>query len=138
MKPMRGRRFPPASKSPLPLILGIAGALALVVVIAVAASGGKKPPPAKKAVEAAPASAPDRSVQDTGLIMFVCANSPKHPDKEIVLPGVCPSCSKASSYFWDGALDNYRCFACSKEYPRPKIACPDCGKAPSKTRLKHR
>jgi hypothetical protein len=109
-----------------------------VIVIVVAASGGKKPPP-RKAVEAAPmAAAPDRSVQDTGLIMFVCANSGKHEDKEIVLSSVCPACAKASSYFWDGVLDNYRCFACSKEYPRPKIACPDCGKVPSKTRLKHR
>jgi hypothetical protein len=135
---MRGRRLPPPSKSPPPIILGIAAALVVGIVIAVAASGGKKPAP-KKAVEALPASAaPDRSVQDTGLIMFVCANGGKHEDKEVVLPSVCPSCAKASSYFWDGALSNYRCFACSKEYPRPKIVCPDCGKTPSKTRLKHR
>lgn len=132
------RRFTPA-KSPLPLILGVGGALLLIVVVAVAASGGRKPPPPRKAVEAPPERAvQDRSVQDTGLIMFVCANSGKHEDKEIVLPGVCPSCAKASSYFWDAGLGNYRCFGCSKEYPRARIACPDCGKVPGRTRLKHR
>ncbi|HEX7901135.1 MAG TPA: hypothetical protein VF950_25480 [Planctomycetota bacterium] len=134
---MRSRRPAPAAKSPLPLILG-GGVAVLVVVIAVAASGGKKPPP-PKAVEAAPeAVAKDRSVQDTGYIMFVCANSGKHADKEIVLPGLCPACAKASSYYWDAGLSNYRCFACAKEYPQAKIACPECGKVPVKTRLKHR
>ena len=121
----------------MPLILGIFVALGLVIVIAVAASGGAKPPP-KKAVEAAPEVAKDRSVQDTGYIMFVCANSGKHADKEIVLPGLCPACAKVSSYYWDAGLSNYRCFACAKEYPRAKIACPECGKVPGKTRLKHR
>ena len=128
----------PSAKSPLPLILGVVGAIVLVVVIAVAASGGKKPA-AKKAIEAAPeAVGKDRSVQDTGYIMFVCANGGKHEDKEIVLPGVCPACAKASSYYWDAGLSNYRCFSCAKEYPRAKIACPECGKVPAKTRLKHR
>jgi len=132
------RGFAPSPKSPLPLILGIFGALGLVVVIAVAASGGSKPPP-KKAVEAAPTEVEkDRSVQDTGYIMFVCANSPKHADKEIVLPSVCPACAKASTYLWDPGIGSYRCFGCGKEYPRPKIACPECGKVPVKTRLKHR
>lgn len=125
------------AKSPLPMILG-GGVAILIVVVAVAMSGGKKPAP-KKAVEAAPeAVEKDRSIQDTGYIMFVCANSGKHEDKEIVLPGVCPACAKASSYYWDAGLSNYRCFACAKEYPRAKIACPECGKVPGKTRLKHR
>ena len=98
------RRLPrPAAKSPLPLILG-GGAAILIAVVAVAMSGGKKAPP-KKAVEAAPAAVEkDRSVQDTGYIMFVCANSGRHEDKEIVLPGVCTSCAKASSYYWDAVL----------------------------------
>src|SRR5687767_4650334 len=93
----------PSAKSPLPMILG-GGVAILIVVVAVAMSGGKKPAP-KKAVEAAPeAVEKDRSVQDTGYIMFVCANSGKHEDKEIVLPGVCPACAKASSYYWDAGL----------------------------------
>jgi hypothetical protein len=136
---MAHRRRPAASKSPLPLILGIGGfGVVLIVVVAVAVSGGGKPPP-RKAVEAAPeAVGKDRSVQDTGYIMFVCANSPKHPDKEVVLASVCPACAKASTYLWDAGIGSYRCFGCGKEYPRAKIACPDCGKVPGKTRLKHR
>ena len=138
----RTRRLPSKPSNPLPLILGVGGgALLLVIVLAVALSGDG--PPRRPRRTAAPAPAPavdrkDRDVRDTGFIMFVCSNSPSHEDEEIVLPSTCPKCAKRSTYFWDAGASGYVCFSCYKPYDRALIKCPKCGRAPQKTRLKHK
>jgi hypothetical protein len=130
--------LPTSKSSPLPVILGIGGAVVLLIVAGVALSGGRRPPAAAPRPAPAPAVGKDRDVRDTGLIMFVCSNAGTHEDREVVLESGCPACGKRSSYFWDAALDGYRCFACSAEYPKERIQCPACGRRPSKTRLKHK
>lgn len=80
---------------------------------------------------------PDRSVDDTGWILFICANSDKHEDKEVLLKN-CPACRKASTFFWDGDRKAFRCFQCGAHYDNAQIKCPDCGKVPRRVRTKHR
>lgn len=138
----RTRRLPVKASNPLPLILGIGGGVfLLLIVLAVVFSGGGGSAPKKKRSAAAPAPAvekKDRDVRDTGFIMFVCANVPSHEDEEIVLPSTCPKCSKRSTYFWDAGASGYVCFTCYKPYDNALIKCPKCGRAPQKTRLKHK
>ena len=138
----RTRRLPAKASNPLPLILGVGGgALLLILVLAVALSGGDSRPKRKRTAAPPPAPAvekKDRDVRDTGFIMFVCSNSPSHEDEEIVLPSTCPRCSKRSTYFWDTAAGGYVCFGCYKPYDNALIKCPKCGRAPQKTRLKHK
>jgi len=128
-------------RSPFPLIAGIGGGMLLLLIIVAAASsgGGEKPPPRPK--KAAPPPPPpaenSRSVEDTGPIMFICANSPKHVDKEYLI-SECPFCPARARFFWDDAVKGFRCLSCRQPYPNDRVKCPDCGKVPQKVRIKHR
>jgi len=130
----------PRPSSPLPLIVGVVGALFfLVLILAVAVPSGK-PKPAPPRVPEAPLPGPpatERSAEDTGIIMFVCSNSTKHVDKEQLI-STCPFCSARARFYWEEALQGFRCLACKKPYPNAQIKCPDCGKIPTKVRTKHK
>ena len=131
------RRVPVAPKgNPALLYGGIGGgALLLIILIAVAASGGKKEKPVARPRQEAPVLAePKKERIDTGAIMFVCANSDKHPDEEMKV-GLCP-CGARARFYVDKAGDGYRCVKCSKIYDNARIKCDKCGKVAVKTHLK--
>jgi len=129
---------PPSS--PFPLIAGIGGGvLLLILLMAVAFSspGREKPPPRPEEPPPPPPVHASRSVEDTGPILFVCANSPKHPDKEQLL-SECAFCPARARFFWDAGTDGFVCLTCKRPFPKEKIKCPDCGKVPRVVRVKHR
>ncbi len=76
-------------------------------------------------------------VEDTGAIMFICANSDKHEDKE-VLVAKCPECGELNYFYWDMASEGFRCFACTKPFPNEKVRCDVCGKPPRRVRTKNK
>ncbi len=80
---------------------------------------------------------PDRTADDTGYIMFVCSNSPKHEDKEEFLKA-CASCAKESTFFWDLEKKGFVCFQCGAPFPNDKVKCPECGAVPRRVRTKHK
>lgn len=80
---------------------------------------------------------PDRSEDDTGYILFICANSGKHEDMEVILK-TCPSCSKESTFFWDTERKCFICFKCGEGYDNALVKCPTCGTPPRRVRTKHR
>ena len=132
---------PPPPKKPNPAILygSIGGGALLLILLVVAFSGGEpeaKPAPKAKKVEmpAAP-SAPPRTVKpDMGGIVFVCANSGKHEDEEVVI-NACP-CGAQRRFFVDREGGGYRCNSCNKIYDNSQIKCPKCGRVAVKTHLK--
>ena len=65
----------------------------------------------------------------TGAIMFICSNSDKHEDKEVLLSR-CPSCGESNYFYLDHHTSYYVCFACTKTLDPALIKCPDCGKQP--------
>ena len=71
----------------------------------------------------------------TGAIMFVCANSEKHEDKEVLI-SKCPACSENNYFYWDGDASQFNCFACTKAVDNAVVKCPDCGKQPLKVRTR--
>jgi hypothetical protein len=71
----------------------------------------------------------------TGAIMFVCAGSEKHEDKEVLI-SKCPSCSESNYFYWDSANSQFVCFACTKAVDNAAVKCPDCGKQPHKVRTR--
>ena len=75
------------------------------------------------------------SASDTGSILWVCANSAKHEDKEVYL-SICPSCSQMNYFYWDRAQEGYRCYACLKNVDNAIIKCPECGQPPRRMRTK--
>ena len=127
--------------NPLPLILGIGGGLLLLLILIIAAAasaGGPKAPPPRPPDPPLPTPpATERSPEDTGPIMFVCSNSPKHPDKEQLISN-CRFCPARARFYWEEAIKGFRCLSCKQPYPNSDIKCPDCGKVPSKVRTKHR
>jgi len=121
-----------------------AAAFVLPLVLAACASSGESPEIVKKPHVARagilpgssiPAERDGMSASDTGAIMFVCANSDKHEDKEVFV-SLCPSCSQMNYFYWDGAESAFRCFACTKLVDNSVIRCPDCGQPPRKVRTK--
>ncbi len=80
---------------------------------------------------------PDRTVEDTGWILFICANSDKHEDREEIVK-TCPSCKKESTFFWEAAKSCFVCFQCGEAVDNALIKCSGCGKAPRRVRTKHR
>lgn len=139
----RSSRIAMASRpsNPLPWIAGIGGgALFLLIIVAAASSGGgEKAPPRQKKVEPPPPPPAEtaRAVEDTGPIMFICANSSKHIDKEYLI-STCPSCPTRARFYWDDTIKGFRCLSCRQPYPNDLVKCPDCGKVPQKVRIKHR
>ncbi len=69
--------------------------------------------------------------------MFVCSNSSKHPDKEVLLSD-CPQCRARARFFWEPSIGAYRCLPCKQAFPNADIKCPECGKTPRAHRIKHR
>ncbi len=80
---------------------------------------------------------PDRSVDDTGFILFICANSDKHEDKEVIIK-TCPACTKESTFFWESEKKCFVCFQCGADVDNAVVKCTDCGKVPKRVRTKHR
>ncbi len=80
---------------------------------------------------------PDRTVDDTGYIMFICANSDKHEDKEIIIK-TCPACGKEDTFFWDNDKKCFIAFTCGSPYDNALVKCPECSKPPRRVRTKHK
>jgi hypothetical protein len=79
---------------------------------------------------------PDRTIDDTGYILFICANSDKHEDMEVILK-VCSKCQKEETFFWDADQKCFISFKCGAVYDNAKVKCGTCGKVPRKVRTKH-
>lgn len=77
-----------------------------------------------------------RTFDDTGYILFVCANSDKHEDREELLRK-CPSCKMDDTYFWDKDKSSFVSFRCGALYDNAQVKCTICGKVPKKVRTKH-
>lgn len=75
-------------------------------------------------------------VEDTGAIMWVCAGTEKHEDKEVLISR-CPDCSQANYFFFDYNETAFRCYACLKLVETGKIRCPECGQPPRRLRTKN-
>lgn len=73
---------------------------------------------------------------DTGAILFICAGTPKHEDKEVFIE-TCESCKNKKYFYWDNSLEGFRCYACEKPYPNNKVRCPECRRAPRLVRTRH-
>jgi DNA-directed RNA polymerase subunit RPC12/RpoP len=119
-------------------------ALLLPLTLAACASSGeeacivRKPHLARAGIlpgQSIPAERDGMSSSDTGAIMWVCANSDKHEDKEVFIQ-VCPSCSNMNYFYWDGGETAYRCFACMKLVDNSVIKCPECGHPPRRLKTK--
>ncbi|HXX92008.1 MAG TPA: hypothetical protein VEN81_00130 [Planctomycetota bacterium] len=82
-----------------------------------------------------PADRDGMSASDTGAIMWICANSDKHEDKEVFVQ-LCPSCSNMNYFYWDGAESAFRCFACMKLVDNSVLRCPECGHPPRRVKTK--
>jgi hypothetical protein len=76
-----------------------------------------------------------RTFDDTGYILFVCANSDKHEDREEILRQ-CPSCKKNDTYYWDKDQACFISFACGAPFDNALIKCSICGKVPHRVRTK--
>lgn len=77
-----------------------------------------------------------RTFDDTGYILFVCANSDKHEDREEILKQ-CPSCRKNDTYYWDKDRGCFISFACGAPFDNALVKCSICGRVPRKVRTKH-
>ena len=80
---------------------------------------------------------PDRSIDDTGYIMFICANSSKHEDMEVIQKA-CPACKADDTFFWDGTQSTFIGFKCGQAYDNALVKCGVCGAKPRKVRTKHK
>ena len=80
---------------------------------------------------------PDRTADDTGYILFICANSDKHEDKEEIFK-TCPTCKKDDTFFWDNDKKCFIAFTCGSPYDNALVKCPTCGKVPKRVRTKHK
>ena len=114
--------------------------------LAACATGGEEPGivrkshPARAGIGVLPGqSVPDErngmSASDTGAIMWICANSGKHEDKEVFIT-VCPSCSNLNYFYWDGGESAFRCYACLKLVDNSILKCPECGHPPRRVKTK--
>jgi len=77
-----------------------------------------------------------RTLDDTGYILFVCANSPKHEDREEIIKQ-CPSCGKVHTFWWNKDDSCFVGFTCGQPIDNAKIKCSTCGAVPKKVRIKH-
>lgn len=121
--------------------------LVLIIVIAVASSGSSgrareeaRRPTRKAAAEPPPPPPVERPkahnfVRNTGSIVFVCAGTDKHPEREVVL-SACPSCPAKNAFAWDDAAAGWRCTPCKAVYENAAIKCNLCDRPPRVTHLK--
>lgn len=122
-----------------------AGLLLLGILGCASASGGEpgvvaKPKLAKAGLLPSaklPAERDGVRMEDTGAVMFVCANSDKHADKEVLISR-CPSCSEVNYFFRDYAEEAFRCYACMKLLDNDGIRCPECNRPPRTIRTKNK
>ncbi|HLY10258.1 MAG TPA: hypothetical protein VKW04_13205 [Planctomycetota bacterium] len=77
-----------------------------------------------------------RTLDDTGYILFVCANSPKHEDREEIIR-TCPACGKVHTFWWNKDESCFVGFTCGQPFDNAKIKCSLCGATPKKVRIKH-
>lgn len=75
-------------------------------------------------------------VEYTGAIMFVCANSPKHADQEVLIH-VCPSCRERDYFYFEGDAGRFSCYACTRPFDNALVKCNECGQAPRRVRTKN-
>ncbi|HEX7898045.1 MAG TPA: hypothetical protein VF950_09820 [Planctomycetota bacterium] len=80
---------------------------------------------------------PDRSIDDTGYILFICANSAKHEDMEVIQKA-CPACKAEDTFFWDSGKSAFIGFKCGELYDNALVKCGVCGAKPRKVRTKHK
>jgi hypothetical protein len=124
---------------------GAAAGLMLALAACAAPGGGEPLVVAKpKIVKAGilpsaklPAERDGVRLEDTGAVMFVCANSEKHEDKEVLISR-CPACAEVNYFFRDFAEEAFRCYACTKLLENDTIRCPDCGRPPRMIRTKNK
>jgi DNA-directed RNA polymerase subunit RPC12/RpoP len=126
----------------------ILSALALALAAAGCASSGAEPTVvpktkqrlAKASILPGQSIPPERdglSANDTGPIMWICSNSDKHEDKEVLISR-CPDCSQQNYFFWDSGEVAFRCYACLKLMDNEKIRCPECSRPPRVVRTKNK
>lgn len=130
------RRVPVTAPKGNPALLygGIGGGALLLLIIIAAASGGKKEKPVvRPKAEPVAVVEPKKEKIDTGMIIFICANTDQHPDEEMRI-SLCP-CGARARFHYDAAQD-FVCLKCQKVYDRAQIKCLKCGKAPKRTNLK--
>ena len=117
----------------------LAGAL-LLCTLAACASRGEQPEivvkPHTKIAKAGilpskeiPAERDGIPADQTGAIMFVCAGSDKHEDKEVFI-SKCPSCSEVNYFYWNSHNSEFVCYACTKAIDSSVVKCPECGRPP--------
>ena len=117
----------------------LAGAL-LFCTLAACASRGEQPEivakPHTKIAKAGilpskeiPAERDGIPADQTGAIMFVCAGSEKHEDKEVFI-SKCPSCSEVNYFYWNSHNSEFVCYACTKAIDSSVVKCPECGRPP--------
>ena len=82
-----------------------------------------------------PAEREGIQAEDTGAIMFVCADSPRHGDKEVFI-SKCPACSEQNYFYWDPAGVRFVCYACTRAVETSVVKCPDCGRPPRVVRTR--
>jgi len=117
----------------------LAGAL-LLCTLAACASRGEQPDivvkPHTKIAKAGilpskeiPSERDGIPADQTGAIMFVCAGSDKHEDKEVFI-SKCPSCSELNYFYWNSHNSEFVCYACTKAIDSSLVKCPECGRPP--------
>jgi hypothetical protein len=77
-----------------------------------------------------------RTLDDTGYILFVCANSTKHEDREEIIKH-CPACGKDNTFYWDKDQGCFISFQCGAIFDNSLVKCSICGKVPTRVRTKH-
>jgi RNA polymerase subunit RPABC4/transcription elongation factor Spt4 len=91
--------------------------------------------------EREPLADPERHgirAEDTGAVMFICADPTAHEECEVEIE-TCPSCESKNFFFYDPDLRRAACFKCRRYLPAEKIVCPMCRKPPARRfRIKHR
>jgi hypothetical protein len=119
-----------------------AAALALLGLAACASSDETRIVPKAHAARAGilpVQSIPDQrdgmSASDTGAIMWICANSPKHEDKEVFV-NICPECKQLNYFYFDRGQECYRCYACLKNVDNAILRCSECGQPPRRLKTK--
>lgn len=153
-----GEYLPPPKKSNTPIIVGAAiGGVVLLLVIIIAATsggGGARPRSQKYTYQddtpsvVVPEYKPEKPKEvlkfdgqrfhDTGSIVFICANSGSHDDREVEF-NKCPKCEKVNQFVYWQSKDCYVCWNCEGEFPKSAIKCPQCGRPPQKSvRMKHK
>ena len=120
-------------------------ALSLCALAACASTGAEptvvpKPKIAKAGLlpsQQVPAERDGVRVEDTGAVMFICANSDKHADMEVLISR-CPDCSQINYFYWDAAEAGFRCYACTKSLDNERLRCPECNRPPRMVRTKNK